>query len=107
MVKVMEIIMRSRFSLTQNNLGLAKQDIQSGREVVLALQAGASVEEQARLVEIAAGLQAAQNALPARPVAAVDALDGAWTLLLQGLPDTAAIENQPTATPTPTPTARP
>jgi chromosome segregation ATPase len=101
-VKVMELIMRSRFSLAQNNLGLARQDIQSGREVVLAMQAGATADEQAQLAEIAAGLQTALNALPARPVVASDALDGAWNLLLQGLPDATQVENQPTATPTPT-----
>ncbi len=106
-VKVMELIMRSRFSLAQNNLGLARQDIQSGREVVLALQAGASAEEQARLAEITSGLQAALNALPARPVVASDALDGAWNLLLQGLPEAAQVESIPGATPTPVPTAQP
>jgi chromosome segregation ATPase len=105
--KVMELITRSRFSLAQNNLGLARQDIQTGREVALALQAAATGDQQTLLGEIAARLEAALRALPARPVAAADELDGAWSLALQVLPETAPAEIQPAATPTPAPTARP
>jgi chromosome segregation ATPase len=102
LVKVMELITRSRFALAQNNLGLAREDIQTGREVVLALQAGASGDQQTRLGEIAARLDAALRDLPARPVAAADELDGAWSLLLQELPEAAPAESLPAATPTPT-----
>lgn len=113
-MRVMELITRSRYSLAQNNLSLAQSDIRAGRELLLELQ-GELPSNQAQLVaEAGARLESALGDLPRAPVSAADELEGAWQLLLQGLPaqstptPTRAVTPTGTIAPsTPTPTQRP
>jgi predicted nucleic acid-binding Zn-ribbon protein len=121
LVRVMEELTRSRLLLLQNNLGLAQLGIQSGREQLLALQAQVPAYQAQALADIVSLLDAALANLPNAPVAAADELDGAWQLLVQGLPEAPAVTPVPevpvqvsptpeatlvvTSTVTPTPTA--
>ncbi len=94
LLRVMELISRSRFFLVQNNLSLAQADIRAGRDLLLNLQNDLPANQVDLVFEAVERLEAALDDLPRAPVSAADELEGAWQLLLQGLP----------ASPTPTPT---
>lgn len=85
LLKAMELLSRARLNLYQNNLGLAQQDIQSAREIILAVYAGGSGEQAAAPAAILARLDSALERLPGMPVAASDDIEGAWYLLAMGL----------------------
>ncbi|MEJ2300356.1 MAG: hypothetical protein P8Y14_02490 [Anaerolineales bacterium] len=113
-MRVMELITRSRFSLAQNNLSLAQSDIRAGRELLLGLEDELPANQAELVAEAGARLESALGDLPRAPVSAADELEGAWQLLLQGLPTpstptpTRAITPTSTAIPsTPTPTPQP
>ena len=113
-MRVMELITRSRFSLAQNNLSLAQSDIRAGRELLLGLQAELPVGQAELVAEAGARLESALGYLPRGAVAAADELEGAWQLLLKGLPaqstpmPTGVVTPTGTMVPsTPTPTQRP
>lgn len=113
-MRVMELITRSRFSLAQNNLSLAQSDIRAGRELLLGLENELPAGQAELAAEAGAHLESALGDLPRAAVSAADELEGAWQLLLQGLPvpstPTPTQEITPagtTVTPTPTPTPRP
>jgi chaperonin cofactor prefoldin len=90
MLEAMDLLTRSRLLLVQNNVGLARTDIAAARERMLELQPTAPTDQQDAIEEIVTRLDAALDALPQSPVAAADALEGAWQLLLAGLPSGAA-----------------
>ncbi len=96
LVKAMELLTRSRFSLVQNNYGLAKQDIEAAMQILSALEVPEFQLET--LDKIIGHLEDASQNLPDAPVIAAEALELAWQLLKHGLPASA------TATPTPSPT---
>ena len=109
-LKAMELLTRARYNLYQNNLGLAQQDVQSAREVVLALHNQVSGDQATLLANVLVRLDGALEKLPNLPVAAGDELEGAWNLLATGSQDAiAAPDTTPTPAPltTPTPTATP
>jgi chromosome segregation ATPase len=110
-VKAMELLTRARLVLVQNNLGLAQFDIQAGRRILLDLQTEVPAHQSEQIARIVARLDAALDNLPAAPVAAADELEGAWQLLLAGLPKEPSVapgsEATPATTPTPGPTPTP
>jgi chaperonin cofactor prefoldin len=87
MVKVMELLTRSRLLLVANNLGLAQQDLQSASDLLNELQSSLPDDQKGDLGEIIDRLDKASSNLPNRPVLASDDLEIAWRLLLIGLPD--------------------
>jgi chaperonin cofactor prefoldin len=84
-LRAMELLTRSRLLLVQNNVGLARADLSAARDLMIELQPAAPADEQGTIEAVAARLQVALEALPESPVAAADALEGAWQLLLAGL----------------------
>jgi hypothetical protein len=98
-VRAMELVTRGRLFLAQNSLGQAQSDIEAGRDLLDALQSEVSLGQAVVLADIIALLDGALDNLPTAPVAAADELDGAWQLLLVGLPVEATA--LPTLAPTP------
>ncbi len=97
-VRTMELLTRSRLLLVQNNVGLARTDIAAAQDRMIELQAIAPADQQDAIEEVIARLDAALDALPGSPVAAADALEGAWQLLLGGLPSGAVVAAEAGAT---------
>jgi uncharacterized coiled-coil protein SlyX len=118
LMKSMELLSRARLFMYQSNFGLARQDVQTARDLLVALQPTAPENLAGDLTEIIHRLDLTLSNLPAFPVAASDDLDIAWQVLLAGLPEVQATpvtetpapaEGTSTATPIPTlePTATP
>jgi hypothetical protein len=110
LIKVMELLARSRIFLAQGSPGLAQQDVRTGRGLLVALQGEVPAHQVGTLAEIIARLDAILENLPDAPVSAATDLEVAWQLLLNGLPAApeSATEVTPPAgeaTPTPEPTA--
>lgn len=107
-VKVMALLSRSRLLLVQNNLGLARSDAETARGLLAELQADGPEYQADALGAIMSLLDQALESLLDAPVAAADQLDGAWELLVAGLPDappeieeTPVVEETPAAEETP------
>jgi hypothetical protein len=105
LVKVMELLTRSRLLLVQNNVGLAEADIATARAALAALPPQPTTYQEAVALAIDR-LDAALEGLPLAPVAAADELEGAWQVLLAVLSEgqtvgSAAAEVTPPAEATP------
>jgi hypothetical protein len=90
--RALDMLGRARLYLAQSNFGLAREDVQSARDLLAALQA--ETEDKARGQAIAR-LDLALGNLPAFPVVAAGDLEIAWQMLMRG-------EVPATATPAPT-----
>ncbi len=102
--RAIEMLSRSRLFLSQSNFGLAKQDVQSARDILAELKIDAPVYQQPALDSILTRLDFALGNLPTFPVIAADDVDIAWQLMMMGLPESAAdVIPTPTFTSTPTP----
>jgi hypothetical protein len=97
LLKSMELLSRARLFMYQSNFGLARQDLQSARDLLATIRPDASQTLAADLDVVVLRLDMTLSNLPDFPVAASDDLDIAWQILLSGLP-----ESTPTVTPTPT-----
>lgn len=100
LMKSMELLSRSRLYMYQSNFGLARQDVQTARDLLAEVQPTAPADFADDLAEVIHRLDMTLSNLPAFPVAASDDLDIAWQILLSGLP-------QPQATPVSTETPAP
>jgi hypothetical protein len=85
-LKGMELLSRARLFLYQSNFGLAKQDLQSARGILAAVEASGIGQDVNDLTEVVNRLDMAIARLPEYPVAASDDLDIAWLVLMQGIP---------------------
>ena len=97
-LKAMELLSRARLSMYQSNFGLAKQDVQIGRDLLATVQPDAPTPLADELDAVVQRLDMTLSNLPNFPVAASDDLDIAWQILLAGLP-----QATPTLSETPTP----
>lgn len=95
--RTIELLSRSRLYLSQSNFGLAKGDVQAAQYLLVALKTEIPEEKAAALQSVITRLDLALGNLPDFPVVAVDDVDIAWQLLVNGLPE------QPPETPTPIP----
>jgi hypothetical protein len=102
LLKAMELLSRARLSMYQSNFGLARQDVQVGRDLLAEVQPLSPLDSAAELNAVILRLDMVLTNLPAFPVAAADDLDIAWQILLSGVP-----EEMPTATMTPSGSASP
>ena len=100
LLKAMELLSRARLSMYQSNFGLAKQDVQIGRDLLAKVQPDAPAPLTDELEAVVQRLDMTLSNLPNFPVAASDDLDIAWQILLSGLP-----QATPTLSETPTPAA--
>ena len=95
--RVIELLSRSRLYLYESNFGLARQDVQAARDLLLKLQDDMPADKIANLQGVIPRLDLALGNLPNFPVIAADDVDIAWQLLVYGL------SNLPTPTFTPEP----
>ncbi|MBK9008983.1 MAG: helix-hairpin-helix domain-containing protein [Anaerolineae bacterium] len=94
MTRALDTLARARLYLAQSNFGLAKEDVQSARDLLTELQSQTGDEAQAQAIS---RLDSALANLPAFPVVASGDLEIAWQILMTG-------NVAPTATPEPSPT---
>ncbi len=95
LTRVLDTLARARLYLAQSNFGLAREDVQSARDLLAELQANSQDESHAQALT---RLDMALGNLPAFPVIASGDLEIAWQILMTG-------RTVPTATPEPAPTA--
>ncbi len=125
LLKAMELLTRARLQLAQDNLGAATTEVKEARNVLLALSATTSTDQQNALATIIQRLDLGLANLPKAPRLAADDFEIAWQLLKQGLPaqstampllspltappitSTATLTATTPATPTVTPTPKP
>ena len=98
LLKVMELLSRARLFMYQSNFGLAKQDVQTARDLLATVRPDVPEALADDLDAVLLRLDLTLSNLPDFPVAASDDLDIAWQILLGGLP-----QPQPTIPVTPTP----
>lgn len=94
MTRALDTLARARLYLSQSNFGLAKEDVQSARDLLAELQSQSGDDAQAEAIS---RLDSALANLPAFPVVASGDLEIAWQILMTG-------NVAPTATPEPSPT---
>jgi predicted RNase H-like nuclease (RuvC/YqgF family) len=108
LLKAMELLSRARLSLYQSNFGLARQDVQIARDLLVTVQPDATESLAEELDAVVLRLDMTLSNLPDFPVAASDDLDIAWQILLAGLPEvtsTASATPSPAGTVSQTPSA--
>ena len=98
LMKATELLSRARLYLYQSNFGLARQDVQTARDLLAGIRPDAPDTLAADLDAVFLRLDLVLPNLPDFPVAASDDLDIAWQILIGGLP-----APQPTASATPVP----
>ncbi|MBN1450896.1 MAG: hypothetical protein JW963_07770 [Anaerolineales bacterium] len=106
LLKAMELLSRARLFMYQSNYGLAKQDVQTARDLLARVQPDAPDSLADDLQAVILRLDLTLSNLPDFPVAASDDLDIAWQILLAGLPEVKATVSEtpiPEVTLTPTP----
>lgn len=97
LTRAFDMLGRARLYLAQSNFGLAKEDVQSARDLLFALQTETGDEA---LNQVVARLDLALGNLPQFPVVASGDLEIAWQILMSGEASAIAIA---TSTPTPAP----
>lgn len=94
----LDMLGRARLYLAQSNFGLARQDVNSARDLLAALQVETNDEARGQAI---ARLDLALGNLPAFPVVAAGDLEIAWQILMSGeAPSTATPEPTIESTPT-------
>jgi chromosome segregation ATPase len=117
LLKVMELITRATVSIGQENIGLARDDLQAAQAVLTQLLSEAMLEQHVAYInEISQRISDALENLGESPDLAQEDLEVAWQKLLQGFPDvepsgevgaTEEVESEAEPTPTSTPTPEP
>ena len=97
LTRSIEYLSRARLYLSQSNFGLAREDVQSARDLLAEIQANEPDFKTEALNQVIARLDLALGNLPSFPVIAGGDVDIALHLLMSGLPEGMAL---PTATPT-------
>lgn len=102
-LRLMELLTRSRLYLSQGNTSLARADIQAGREIVSSMQTSTPSHQAQYIASILQLLDESLVQLRTSPLAAADRMEGAWALLVTGLPSESDPIPTEDTTPTPTP----
>ena len=84
LLKAMELLSRARLFMYESNFGLARQDVQIGRDLLAKIQPDAPRPLADELDAVIQRLDLTLSNLPDFPVAASDDLDIAWQILLSG-----------------------
>ncbi len=106
LLEVMEFLTRARLYLSQGNFEQAEANIEAGVDVLAALDAVQSPEQEGRYAQAITQLEDALEVLPDNPVAAADRVDGAWQILVQAT-ESASTPVSPMETATPQVSATP
>jgi hypothetical protein len=102
LTRALDMLGRARLYLAQSNFGLAREDVNSARELLVGLQAES---DDVVLDQTITRLDMVLNNLPAFPVVAAGDLEIAWQILMSGkAPVTAISEPIVTSTPSIAPT---
>lgn len=102
MTRVLDMLARARLYLAQSNFGLAREDVQSARGLLVELQTDSQDEILSQAVS---RLDLALGNLPDFPVVASSDLEIAWQILMTGKPAAPATPAAPEPTMTITPEA--
>jgi hypothetical protein len=86
LVRVMEFLNRSRLYLIQNNYGLAEQDVENARQILINLKFELPAYQAEAVDNWAKRLELVENNLPGSPVLASDDLEIAWQMVSAGIP---------------------
>jgi chromosome segregation ATPase len=100
LLKIMELVTRVRVSIGQENIGLAKDDLQAAQDLLNGLSAEVTAGQAEYLADISQRLTLAEENLTEAPELVSGDLEVAWQLLLQGLPEATEQGVGITATPT-------
>ena len=84
--RALQLLSRSRLYLSQNNYGMAREDISAARILLFPLLETISQDQSDGLRVVINRLDMALSNLPGYPVIAVFDVDTAWQLLVDGLP---------------------
>ena len=95
LLRAMELLTRARLHLMSDNLTLASTDIETSLGILALLQTEVPNHQIESVLAVMTLLNDALDKLPNFPVIASDKLEGAWALLVDGLPP----EEKSTATP--------
>jgi len=102
LTRALDTLARARLYLAQSNFGLAKEDVQSARDLLSELNSGSNDEV---LAQVITRLDLALGNLPEFPVVASGDLEIAWQILMTGkVMVTATPESTATGTVSPEPT---
>lgn len=109
MTRGIELVSRSRLYLSESNFGLAKEDLQSARDLLFTLLDKLPADQVGAMKTVIERLDMALEKLPAYPVVAANDVDTAWQYLVDGLPNVpqqavTPVVLPPTETPAPTST---
>lgn len=87
MTRGIELVSRSRLYLSESNFGLAKEDLQSARDLLYTLLDKLPADQVGAMKTVIERLDMALEKLPAYPVVASNDVDTAWRYLVDGLPN--------------------
>ncbi|MEW6402156.1 MAG: helix-hairpin-helix domain-containing protein [Chloroflexota bacterium] len=108
LTRTLEYLSRGRLYLAQSNFGLAREDVQAAHDLVAQLKEDSPEYQMTALDEVLTRLDLALRNLPEFPVIAINDVNIAWQILMNGLPQSEAEAALiPTATPTAAATATP
>lgn len=85
--RAIELLSRARLYLSQSNFGMAKEDVGAAQGLLITLQPDMPADKAEALKGVITRLDLALGNLPIFPVVAVDDVDIAWQLLVNGLPE--------------------
>ncbi len=112
LAKILTLLTRVQVFLHQGNPGLARADLETARDMLLGYQ-GAPEFAESDLLPVITRLDLALESISERPDRALNDIEIAWDLLLEGIqgeglqPGSDAPEGETDVQPTPTPTATP
>ena len=101
-IKALVLLSRAQLSISQNNFGLAQQDVQTARDAIALLENNTGTHPPAAYAAILVRLDSALLNLPDSPIAANTDIESAWNTLW-ALIET-DLQAEPTSTQTPEPT---
>ena len=104
LTRAIELLLRSRLYMSQNNFGLAQEDAVTARNLLYSLVSTISPDQSGALKIVISRLDTALSNMESYPVIAVYDLDLAWRLLVDGLPNVPEMVITPVIVETLTPT---
>ncbi len=104
LTRAIELLLRSRLYMSQNNFGLAQEDAVTARNLLYSLVSTISPDQSGALKIVISRLDTALTNMESYPVIAVYDLDLAWRLLVDGLPNVPEMVITPVIVETLTPT---